>query len=450
MLDKIKRFFKSLNQPEIKENDFDLKYPLEKKAVPEKRDEFLKIFLEKGEKNLEQMRKIPNRAKALHYFEEISGFSQRIKEIQDFKKSGGKVIGTFCNFVPEELIYAANCVPIRLCAGFYETIEQAEEMLPQDICPLIKSCFGCKMVGLPYFELCDLAIMPTVCDGKKKLAEILSDWLPVWLLELPNIKDGPYSKEIWLAEIKRLKKRLERLTGNKITYSKLKQAIELLHQRQIVFRRFYKIRQTEKPVISGRDTLLVTQTSFFDDLKRWTKNTEKLCQELEENLKNDLTICSGRAPRLVLTGASIIWPNYKLLNIIEELGGIIVGDTLCSGTQRLYNPVEVDEWVMEDMLRAVAEKYLLPSVCPCFTHSEDRIDNLLQMCQDFKADGVIYHQLRLCQVFDLEFQKIKQVLSKNKIPILRIQTDYSQEDVEQIKTRVEAFLEMLKTKPHYS
>lgn len=429
-----------------KEKDFEVKYPLKKIKALEKREEFKKIFLTQGEKNLELMRKIPNRAKAMDYFDRICQLEQRVKEIEDFKKSGGKVIGTFCNFVPEELIYAVDCLPIRLCAGFYETIEVAEEILAKDICPLIKSSFGLKLVEFPYFSLCDLVILPTSCDGKKKSGEILSNWLPVWILELPDIKDQSPSKELWLAEIKRLKERLEEWTGRKITYQKLREIIELLHYRQVVFRKFYEIRKAKTPIITGRDALLVTQSSFYDDLKRWTRETERLIQELEENRKKDLGVCKIETPRLLLTGSPLIWPNYKLLNIVEEFGGVVVIDTLCSGTQHLYNPVEVDEWVMSEMLKAISERYLLPSICPCFTQSDDRIDNLLEMIKDFKIDGVLYHQLRLCQLYDLEFQKIKQVLEKENIALLRIQTDYSQEDIEQIKTRVEAFLEMLKIK----
>jgi len=443
-----KKIFKKLKEVELKEKGFEKRYPLKRVSAFEKKEEFKKIFLEQGERNLELMQKIPNRAKNMAYFDEIWKLEKRVKEIEDFRKAGGKVIGTFCNFVPEELIYAAGCLPIRICAGFYETIEIAEEILAKDICPLIKSSFGFKLVELPYFSLCDLVIIPTSCDGKKKLGEILSDYLEVWPLELPNTKDSSQSKEFWFQEIKIFKKRLEKLSGNEITFSKLKKAIELCHLRQVVFHRFDEIRQSTNPLISGRDALLVTQVSFFDDLRRWTEKTKKLCQELTENIKKNLGIYPAQTPRLLLTGSPIIWPNYKFLNIIEEFGGIVVGDTFCSGTQHLYNPVEIDEWVMEEMLKAIAERYLLPSICPCFIESNDRIDNLLQMVKDFKIDGVIYHQLRLCQLYDLEFYKVKQILNRENIPLLRIQTDYSQEDIEQIKTRVEAFLEMIKSKKY--
>ncbi|HID93275.1 MAG TPA: 2-hydroxyacyl-CoA dehydratase [bacterium (Candidatus Stahlbacteria)] len=402
------------------------------------RENLLKISLQ----NIEQMQLLGRRTSAMSYYDELVTTDARMKEVQNFK---GKVIGTFCNFVPEELIYAAGAIPIRLCAGFYDTIHPAEEILPKDICPLIKSAFGFKLLGLPYFELCDVVIVPTTCDGKKKLGELLVPYLPVWMLEIPHSKD--YLKgEVWLTEIKVLKRRIEEFTQTKITKEGLKDAILLLHKRQEVFRRLYRIRKYDPPVITGSDAMLVVQTSFYDDIRRWIKRTNELCKELEEQRSNNSHLPDVQVTnnRLLLTGAPIIWPNFKLIHIIEAAEATIVMDDMCSGTQHLYDPVVVDEWTLTGMLRAIAERYLLPSTCPCFTSSDDRIDRLLERIKGFAVDGVIYHNLRLCQLFDIEQQTIKQILKDKGIPMLSIHTDYSREDIEQIKTRVEAFLEMLK------
>jgi benzoyl-CoA reductase/2-hydroxyglutaryl-CoA dehydratase subunit BcrC/BadD/HgdB len=147
--------------------------------------------------------------------------------------------------------------------------------------------------------------------------------------------------------------------------------------------------------------------------------------------------------KLLITGAPIIWPNWKLPTVIEESGAIIAGDTLCSGTERLFNPVEVDEWTYDGMLRALAVKYLFPSICPCFIENAEHIDRILELVNDFKADGVVYHTLRLCQQADMEHNHISAVLKEKNIPFINITTDYGQEDIEQIKTRIEAFMEMI-------
>ncbi|HAW49826.1 TPA: hypothetical protein DCX16_02605 [bacterium] len=142
----------------------------------------------------------------------------------------------------------------------------------------------------------------------------------------------------------------------------------------------------------------------------------------------------------------MIWPNYKLLNIIEESGATVIADELCSGTRMLYDPVEVDEWTEKAMITGIAYRYLLPSTCPCFTESNDRMDRILDLLNEFNVEGVIYHSLRLCQLYDIEFYRVKQVLKDKDIPLLNIHTDYSLEDTEQIKTRIEAFLEMIRAK----
>ena len=98
---------------------------------------------------------------------------------------------------------------------------------------------------------------------------------------------------------------------------------------------------------------------------------------------------------------------------------------------------------MKAMIEGISDKYLLPTVCPIFIHSDDRLDRLFELIEQSKADGVVYHLLRLCQVFDFEYLKVSKALSQKNIPLLRIETEYSEEDVEQIKTRVEAFLEMI-------
>lgn len=387
---------------------------------------------------IEKMRKVPDRAKNITYFENIMLSSQRINELKDFKSKGGKIIGLFCNFVPEEIVYALGAIPVRLCSGSYPTITASEEVLSRDICPLVKSSFGLKIMKLSYIEICDTVVMPTSCDAKKKCSKFLNDYVPTLILDLPQSKDFDKNLSTWLKEIKILKDSLENFTKKKATKDSLKNAINLLHKRTELFRKFYETRKNNPYCINGRDSLLVIQSSFYDDINRWMENFEKLIKELEAKPKNEKD-----SIKLLITGAPIIWPNWKLLTVIEQTGATIVGDTLCTGTERLFNPVEVDEWTYDGMLRALSVKYLFPSICPCFIDNSEHIDRIMELTEDFKTDGVVYHTLRLCQQVDMEYNHISAVLKQKNIPLINITTDYSLEDEEQIKTRIEAFLEML-------
>ena len=418
-------------------DDFERRY---KREPVYRKDEKMKDSLSNiALKTIDLVKQNKNRPEGMAYYDEIISTDKREKELKDIKN---KIIGTFCFFTPEELVYASGCLPVRLCSGFSETIIPAEEVLPRDICPLIKSSFGFKILRESYFELCDLVIMPTSCDAKKKLGENISDYLPVWMLNLPNIKDYERSKEIWVKEVKILKDRLENLTRNKIKRKDLKYWINLLQKRSKLFRDIYDLRKVNPAIISHRDLLIVVQTSFYDDIHRWMEKTRILYEELLEKSKQSVAF---DGEKILITGAPIIFPNFKILDIIEELGALVVVDELCSGTQRLWDYVEPDEWTMAGMMEGLATKYLLPTTCPCFTTSYDRTDKILNMLNEFKVDGVIYHDLRLCQLFDMERNIISKVSKDKNVPVLTIHTEYSQEDTGQIKTRVEAFLEMIRS-----
>ena len=418
------------------------RYRRRKISRTEKSKEFEESFVEQTRKNLGSMQGSKNRAKGMAYFDHIIS-GQRLKEIEQERKKGKKVIGFMCALVPQELILAAGAVPVRLCSGFYDTCDIAEDALPRDICPLAKSTFGNKLLEIEFFKHCDAVVIPASCDAKKKLGEVLADYMPVFAMDLPSVRDTEKSKRYWLSEVKDFKANLEELTGRKIGKKELEGAVSLLYERTRAFRRLYEIRKSPRTVVSEKDAMLVANTAFFDEPARWTQKANELCNELEESMKKGLEVADSGAPRILITGSAIIWPNYKILDVAEQSGLNIVIDQLCSGTEFLYEPVEVDEKTHEDMLSAVAERYLLPSMCPVFFTWDDRADRILEMAEQFKVQGVVYHTLRLCQIFDMESEGIRQALQEKKIPVLKVLTDYSYEDVEQIRTRMEAFREML-------
>lgn len=426
------------------------RYPMDVQihANPENISELRKNYTKNSLLNIKKMREEKNRAKSLAYFDNILyDRTKRYEELKKFKEAGGKVIGVFCIQVPEELIYAAGAVPLRMECGFYDCISPAEEIIPKNTCPLIKSSVGFNLLKInPLYELCDLLIIPTTCDGKKKMIDTISNYHPVWPLTLPDDKDNPESRDFWVEQIKMFKSKLEKFTGNTITKDKLKMAIQKLHNRTALVRKIFEIRKDKKIVMTGRDFYTIMQAGFFDDTDRWMANVKLLIEELESNQRNNITIMPETAPRLHLTGSSIVWPNMKLLHIIEEAGAVIVSDDVCSMGQYFYNPAELDEWSMNAMLDAIADKYILPTVCPVFVHSDDRIDRMLELTEQFRVDGVVYHILRLCQVFDFEFSKVYRVLEKKNMPIIKIETEYSEEDAGQVKTRIEAFIEMIEAK----
>jgi benzoyl-CoA reductase/2-hydroxyglutaryl-CoA dehydratase subunit BcrC/BadD/HgdB len=250
-------------------------------------------------------------------------------------------------------------------------------------------------------------------------------------------------------EIKSLKSNLETLTGRKITGQALRHSVRSAQEARAVFHRLSELRKSRSIPISGRDAMLVTQMMWYEDLERWTAKTTQLCNELEERIEGGLTVSNPEAPRVMLAGSPIIWPNWKLPSLIEESGAVIVCDELCSGDQgALSDAVNLEEWTMKEMLAAIADRYLRPVTCPCFSPNDKRMDKIARLVEDFRVEGIVYHQLRGCYVHKIEFSRIRATLKNSGIPVLGIETDYTQEDLGQLRTRVEAFLEMIQTAKH--
>ncbi|MGO0121883.1 double-cubane-cluster-containing anaerobic reductase [Desulfothermobacter acidiphilus] len=396
-----------------------------------------------GEVYLAQSR----RPQGMEYFDfvvsEIHGL--RVKELNDFRRQGGKVVGTFCIYVPEELVLAAGGVYVGLCAGVEVGTAQAEAVLPRNICPLIKSFMGFKLTRLcPYFESCDLLVGETTCDGKKKTFEILSDYAPVHVMEVPQKKEA-LDQELWLAEIKKLVARLEELAGKKVTYESLREAIRRLNAKRRALRRLAELRRADPPPISGLDALLIFQIAFYDDVERFTEKVNALGDELEERIRQGVGVVEPGAPRLLVTGTPMAIPNWKLPYLAETSGAVIVAEELCTGQRYFQELTEEEGGSLEELLVNVSRRHLAPH-CACFTPNGGRLEDIERLIQEYRVDGVISYVLSFCDPYAVEHYQVEKFLKAQGVPVLKVETDYSMQDAGQLKTRIEAFVEMLRQK----
>lgn len=382
-----------------------------------------------------------NRPQGMNYFNfvmaEVHGL--RIQELDDHKKSGGKVIGTFCVFVPDEILLAANAISVGLCAGSQFWIEDGEKVMPRNLCPLIKAFMGAKVGGTcPYFNSCDMVIGETTCDGKKKAWEILEDYVPVHVMNLPQMKRNSDIK-MWEDEIRILIEKIEGLTGNKITAENLKEGIKIANAKRKALKRLYDLRKIKPSPISGLDALLISQIAFYDNPARFTEMLNALCDELDEKVKKQE---SDDKKRIMITGTPMAIPNWKLHSIIESLNAQVVVEETCTGTRYFENEVSDEGDTVDDLIRNLAERYMKIN-CACFTPNTGRIDDIVRYASEYNADGVIDCNLSFCHTYSVEHEIVDKKLKEKGIPVMHIETDYSTEDSGQIKTRVEAFLEMI-------
>ncbi|MGQ9731086.1 MAG: 2-hydroxyacyl-CoA dehydratase subunit D [Candidatus Zipacnadales bacterium] len=371
---------------------------------------------------------------AIDYFRRILETPDRAQELA---ASSRVVVGTMCNFVPEALILAVGAVPVRICSGDQETASEGERWAPRDSCPVCRSSIGRLVTRRDLLGGLDLLVVPTVCDAKRKLPQVVEAQVPVHVLAVPADKQADGVEEWWYAEVVRLQHRLEELTGTRLTRQALETAVRTLNARQRAFRELLQLQKAHPPRLSGLEMALVTNASFVADIVDWTKHVRALIAERTHRE------AGPDGPRLLITGAPIIYPDFQLLTALEEVGAHVVADVMCSGTDRLYIPIVLQEWTLPELLRAVAEISLLPTSCPCFTRSDDRLNRILDVILTHDVEGVVYRNLRLCTLFQFETLWVRAELEKAHIPMLELQMDYTSADTEQLLTRLQAFLEVV-------
>ena len=373
---------------------------------------------------------------------EIHGL--RIRELLDARAAGRKVVGTFCLYVPEEIILAVDGICVGLCAGADIGTAHAEQILPRNTCALIKSFIGFKLARLcPYLEACDLVIGETTCDGKKKAYELFNELTETFVIETPQMK-SPADRVLWRSEMDRLVERIEQLAGREITFAKLQEAIRTVNAKRRVLHRLNALRASRPAPISGRDALLINQVQFYDDPVRFTEKIGALCDELDERVARGVGVGDKRQPRLLISGCPMAAPNWKLPFLVEKHGAVIVGEESCVGERGTRNLVAEDGQNRADLLDNLADRYLQID-CACFTPNTDRLDHVVEMARRYQADGVIHYALNFCTPYTIEAGKVERTLDRANVPMLRLETDYSMEDAPQLETRIQAFLELLQT-----
>ncbi|EEG73002.1 2-hydroxyglutaryl-CoA dehydratase, D-component [[Clostridium] hylemonae DSM 15053] len=385
-----------------------------------------------------------NRPEGMDYFNfvvaEIHGV--RPAELIEHQKKGGKVFGTFCVYVPDEIVFAADAIATGLCGGSQFWVPGGEKVLPTNTCPLIKASVGARLDRTcPFFRIADMYVGETTCDGKKKAWEILSEDVPVHVMNLPQMKRG---KDIaaWAEEIAEFKDKVEEFTGNTVTADKLAAGIQLINTKRKALQRLYDLRKNERLPVSGCDALLISQIAFYDDPARFAEMTNKLCDELDERVKNGVSVVKDGTKRIMLTGTPLAIPNWKLHNIVETSGGAVVCEEMCTGTRYFEHLVDESRTTVEEQIQALAERYMNIN-CACFTPNEGRIDDILRLAREYKVDGIIDVNLKFCSLYDTEGYFVERAMKEAGIPVLGIETDYTDSDAQQLRTRVSAFIEML-------
>ena len=401
-------------------------------------------------------------ARYLRRMEELKGapdslapFLQTLRRVylemeNPLSDKGKPIVGTYCVMAPQELIYAAGAVPVKLCSGSYTAFSIGDDIVPRDACPLVKAVAGFQdMELMPIYRDCSLMAVPITCDCKKRIVELLEKTHDVYPLQVPVSREDE-DIDRYVEELYGFMDRLEELTGREITWDQLAKGMNTVGRSRYELSRFLELKKSMPYLMKGTHILAVMNAAAYLPADIWAGYMHDLNAELTVKVRKQQRAVSRDIPRIMVTGSPLVFPNMKIPLLIEEMGGILAADETCMGERGMSDPAVVVDKSFDGMVRALANQAVRPCSCPTFVNNKERIFRIRQMIEDYRIQGVIYHVLRGCLVYDFEYKLIEEELGRMGIPVIRLESDYNEEDVEQLRIRIEAFIELIKLKEYNS
>lgn len=368
---------------------------------------------------------------------------ERPFQLKEAKNKGIKIIGYFPgNYVPEELIYASGAVPLCLISGGdSRPAEAALSVVPQVICPFARAQIGERLLGKePYYSMIDMLVAPVTCQHLKKVSEVWEYYgdLEIFKLGIPHQHINDFDVEYFTDRLRALKDRLQELTGNEITDNKMCEAIELYNKMRKLLQNISSLRRATPSLISSLDFVKLNHASLYADPVFMVDFLDSFYHELKDKQQTSET----EAPRILLIGPNIGYGDYKVLELVKAAGGEIVIEEICEGIRNYWNHIESKG----DLFQSLANGYLVDRIpCAFMRYStRKRLDFMLKLIKDFAVSGVIWYELLCCETYDAESYFFSQEMRKRDIPMLILESDYSTADTGQFKTRIEAFIEILR------
>ena len=371
-------------------------------------------------------------------FQEVNSTFPKSPDILSAKASGQKVIGWVCTYVPEEILHAAGALPVRISGYAGETdLQDGTAYFYVNNCSFARSCLQLALRG--EYGYLDGLVAGSTCDGARRLFDLWQHYVPVpfhHILTVPR-KYSERAVDLYLSQVVLLKKQLEDYLKVEITGESLMKSIDLYNESRSLLKALNDLRKADEPPIDGSQTMEVLNAS-----SRMPKETFNDClRELLRELEHSERRCKGRA-RIMIAGSAL--NNTEFIRSIEEIGGLVVTDELCTSTRYWYNQVTTSG--RDNPLRAIAHRYLNNFPCARMFPSEERFQRMLNLIREFRVDGVISQTIRYCSPYSNDLPLLTETLNRSGIPMLSLDVEYGTSGSGQIMTRVQAFLEMLEAK----
>lgn len=378
----------------------------------------------------------------------LKGLAEADRYCQDYgararelKKQGKKIIGYLCAFTPAEIITAAGFVPIRIKGDVNEPITKADTEMETIICPLVRSCFDMALKG--NYEFLDGLVVPHACDSICRTYDIWKYNLNLPYAHFINMPHGTgdASLNFYRDVLNTFRTSLAKFAGKEISDQALAEAIKLHNQNRAKVKELYELRQASPPLISGEELTKV----LIAAMSLPVEESIKMLGEVVDEVKGR-SVSAQKQSRIMVIGAQV--DDIAFIKLIEESGAWVVADDLCPGAREFLASVDVTP----DPVVGLADRYLRKIKCGRTyremkggyeEYLEDRFGHMGRMIDDFGVDGVVLYIYKYCDPYGFEVPQIKSYIEAKGTPVLYLEDEYSMSTIGRLRTRIQAFLELL-------
>lgn len=357
------------------------------------------------------------------------------------KAEGKKVVAHFVgDYMPVEMIHAAGAISVGLVyGGDSVAVDAAASVIYRQMCPFARAQYGYSVLKeIPYLEMMDLLAAPITCQHLRRAADLYEYHTdtPIFRLGIPQPVDGQRALDYFKGELGRLQERVEELTGNKVTDEKLRESIEIFRKIRDQLKKISELRKSQRPPITTTDFIRLNHWAHLADPKVMAEGLKSIYDELSAKEGPEV-----KGPRILITGPNIAMGDYRLLEMIDESGAKVVVEDIAEGVLFYWENVASNG----DPMDALTDRYIVKRSNCAFVHPnmQRHFDFILKLANDFSVDGIVWYQLRQCETWSIESYFMAETLKKmtNRIPMIKLESDYDIADTGQIKTRIESFVE---------
>lgn len=369
-----------------------------------------------------------------------SDLASRLALLQKEKKKGNKIIGYMPGgYFPEELVLAAGAIPLCMIrGGEHAAVEASLAYVDRWLDTFYRAQIGYGVTGEdPYYNVLDALFVPITDSNNRALSDVLDyhTTLDIFPFGVPHTKSETTCR-YYLHGLNRVKDKLEQITGVEITEQRMNDAIERCNRERELLREISLLRKSDAVPIRAKDFVMVNHASMIADKEGLIGNLEAFVEELK-----DSESANGKGPRLLLTGSTLAMGDHKILELVEDAGGVVVIEEFAEGIKPYWQEVQSNG----DPMQALAKAYFMDRIVPAwFRPGSERLAHLVGLAKDYSVDGVIWYQLLYRESYKMQSYYFPEILKKETgLTMLTLESDYDPAETAQMSTRIETYMESI-------